>query len=477
MDSKEFKYTEIKNFINGKFLSSNNITIDVVSPLNGKVITSVEISTKVDVDNAVIAAKNAFQSWSKMQINERVKIFSKYKVLLGNNIDELADLIHNENGKTISEAKAEVERCINLVEFTCSLPPLVAGEIQKENENTEYCIERKAIGVVGAITPFNFPVAVPHFIIPNALVLGNCLIFKPSKQSPLTISKIAILLQEAGLPDGVFNIVNGDKDIVDVICDHSDIAAISFIGSSKVAKYVYKRATSNLKRCLALGGAKNHTILLPDANPELSAETIAKAMCECAGQRCLAPSVLVTVGEVENIIQNISDEAEKFIPGINMGPLVSIEAKNRIIKSITEAENQGARVILDGRKKISASEGYYLGPTIIDCVQPEMNIAKEEVFGPVLSIIRVNDLDTALAIANSSLYGNVASVFTQNNVIANHVMENINAGMVGLNICIPSPKHLFSFGGINQSKFGVCDINGKSSIEFWTILKKTYKAL
>ena len=298
---------------------------------------------------------------------------------------------------------------------------------------------------------------------------------KTSEHVPISSNRIAEMLKEAGLPNGVFNVVNGDKEIVEAICDHPGIAAVSFVGSTKVAKIVYKRATSNLKRCLALGGAKNHLIVLPDAHPEMTANNVAASMSGCAGQRCMAASAMVGVGEVDDIVNKIAEEAKKIIPGKNLGSVISKEAKERIEKYITEAEKLGAKVLVDGRNAtVKGSEGgFYVGPTVIDFVTPDMAIAKEEVFGPVISIIRAKDVDEAILIENSSEYGNAASVFTQSGAAARYIMDNANAGMIGVNIGVPVPREPFSFGGWNESKFGVCDITGKSSIEFWTQLKKT----
>ena len=283
------------------------------------------------------------------------------------------------------------------------------------------------------------------------------------------------MLKEAGLPDGVFNIVNGDREIVEAICDHPGIAAVSFVGSTKIAKLVYKRATASLKRCVALGGAKNHLIVLPDAHVNMTAENVTASMAGCAGQRCMASSAMVAVGKVDHIIEQMCVEARKIIPGENLGAVISKEAKERIEAYITEAEKAGAKVLVDGRNAVVKGQegGYYVGPTIIDFVKPEMKIAQEEVFGPVLVIMRSKTLEEAVEIENSSNYGNAAGIYTQSGGFARYFMEKASAGMIGVNIGVPVPREPFSFGGWNESKFGVCDITGKSSIEFWTQLKKT----
>ncbi len=469
------KYPSVKNYVAGKFTPDGKKSMDVLSPATGKVISTVQLSNAKDLDEAVKAAKAAFPAWSAMPIKERVQVFYRYKTLLEKNMQELARLVHEENGKTIDESIAEVEKSIELTEFACSLPQLISGELLEVSRGVECRVEHKPLGVVASIAPFNFPNMVPHWTIPNAIALGNCMILKPSEQVPISANRIAELLKEAGLPDGVFNVVNGDREIVEAICDHPDIEAVSFVGSTNVAKIVYRRATSNLKRCVALGGAKNHLIVLPDAHQEMTASNVTASMSGCAGQRCMAASAMVAVGNIDSIISKICDEAKKIVPGKNLGSVISKAAQERIERYINEAEKAGAKVLVDGRNwKVEGMEGgFYVGPTVIDFVTPDMAIAKEEVFGPVLAIIRAKDLDEAIAIENSSNYGNAASVFTQSGGLARQVMERASAGMIGINIGVPVPREPFSFGGWNESKFGVNDITGKSSIEFWTKLKKT----
>ncbi len=469
------KFPEVKNYIAGQFTRNGHEMLDVICPLDGNIISRVPLSKKNDLDDAVASAHEAYPKWSAIPIKERVQVFYKYKTLLEKNLNELAELVHYENGKTIDEAVAEVEKSIELTEFACSLPQLVGGEILEVSSGVECRIEHRPLGVVASIAPFNFPHMVPHWTIPNAIALGNAMILKPSEQVPISSNRIAEMLKEAGLPDGVFNVVNGDKEIVEAICDHPGIAGVSFVGSTKVAKIVYKRAASNLKRALALGGAKNHLIVLPDAHPDMTASNVAASMSGCAGQRCMAASAMVGVGEIDFIVEKIVSEANKIIPGKNLGSVISKQAKERIEKYIDEAEKGGAKILVDGRNvKVQGNEsGFYVGPTVIDYVTPDMAIAKEEVFGPVLAIIRAKDLDEAMKIENDSEYGNAASVFTQSGGTARYVMDKAGAGMIGVNIGVPVPREPFSFGGWNESKFGVCDITGKSSIEFWTQLKKT----
>jgi len=470
------KYPVVQNYINGEFTNSSSTrSLDVISPVDGNRLSSVPMSTATDLDNAVKSAKAAFSIWSRFPIKERVQVFFRYKYLLEKNLKELADLVQEENGKTYSEAVAEIEKSIELTEFACSLPQLVAGEILEVSKGVECRTEHVPVGVVASIVPFNFPSMVPNWTIPNAIALGNCMILKPSEKVPLSSAKLALLLTEAGLPNGVFNIVNGDSEVVQAICDHPGIQAISFVGSTKVAKIVYQRGTHNYKRVLALGGAKNHLMVLPDAKTEMTAQNVAASMSGCAGQRCMAASAMVGVGNVDHIIEKICEEAKKIIPGKNLGAVISKEAKERIERYITEAEQQGAKVLVDGRGvTVQGKEnGTYVGPTVIDHVKPDMAIATEEIFGPVLSIMRTQTVDEAIAIENANPYGNAASVFTQNGGYARYVMEKASAGMIGVNVGVPVPREPFSFGGWNESKFGVGDITGKSSIEFWTKLKKS----
>lgn len=470
------KYEIVKNYYNGGFVeSSSTESLDVVSPIDGNLLSKVPMSTSDELNKAVESAKNAFENWSNQPIKERVQVFFKYRYLLEQNTDELTNLVSEENGKTYGEAKAEVEKSIELTEFAVSMPQLVAGEVLEVSKGVECRTEHFPLGVVASIVPFNFPLMVPNWTMPNALVLGNTMIMKPSELVPLSVVRMCELLQEAGLPDGVFNVINGGKEIVEGICSHKDIEAVSFVGSTKVAKLVYQRSTHNLKRCIALGGAKNHLFVLPDANPTMTANNVTASMSGCAGQRCMAASAMLAVGNVDPIIEGICIEAKKIVPGVNLGAVISKEAKERIENYITQAENDGAKILVDGRgAKVEGREnGTYVGPTVIDFVTPEMSVATEEIFGPVISIMRTETIDEAIKIENDNPYGNASSVFTQSGGMARYIMEHASAGMIGVNIGVPVPREPFSFGGWNDSRFGANDITGKSSIEFWTKLKKT----
>ena len=468
------KYAELRNYVGGEYVATNRPLLDVHDPSSGELISRVPLSVAADVDAAVRSAKLAFPAWSATPIKERVQVFYRYKALLEEHIDELSALITEENGKIASEARAEVLKAAELTEFACSLPQITAGEVLEVSRGVECRIERFPVGVVASIAPFNFPNMVPHWTIPNALALGNCMILKPSELVPISAGRIADLLKRAGLPAGVFQVVHGGQDAVEAICDHPGIAAVSFVGSTKVAKIVYRRATANLKRSLALGGAKKHLIVMPDADRDMAATNIVASMSGCAGQRCMAASVMVAVSKTDHIVQAMVDHAKTLIPGKDVGPVITAAARDRINRYITEAEALGAKVLVDGRNpRVAGKEnGFFVGPTIIDHVTPDMRIAQEEVFGPVLVIIRAATVDAAIAIENASPYGNAASVFTESGGIARYVMEHANAGMVGVNVGVPVPREPFSFGGWNESRFGVGDITGRGSIEFWTQSKK-----
>jgi malonate-semialdehyde dehydrogenase (acetylating)/methylmalonate-semialdehyde dehydrogenase len=469
------RYPTVRNFVGGHFTEGGKRQLEVLDPGTGSLLSQVPLSSGAEVDAAARAAAAAFPAWSTTPIKERVQVFYRYRALLERHADELAALITEEHGKIQSEAEAEILKAIELTEFACSLPQIVAGEVLEVSRGVECRIDRYPVGVVASIVPFNFPTMVPHWTIPNAIALGNCMILKPSELVPLSAGRIAELLDEAGLPAGVFNVVHGGQEVVEAICDHPDIAAVTFVGSTRVAKLVYRRATASLKRALALGGAKNHLFVLPDADPKLTSTNVVTSMSGCAGQRCMAGSVMLAVSETDRIVRQVVEHARTIVPGENLGPVISREARARIEHYIEEAVAAGAILLLDGRgAAVPGREGgFWIGPTILDQVRPDMKIAQEEVFGPVLAIIRARDGDQALAIENASPYGNAASLFTESGGLARYVTERASAGMVGVNVGVPVPREPFSFGGWNESKFGPGDITGKGSIEFWTRAKKT----
>ncbi len=468
------KYAPLKNFVAGASAAEKCDVVPVVSPLNGEVLSEVPLSGPAELHHAVEAAARAFPAWSALTLRQRSQIFYRYRSLLESHTPQMASLIHEENGKTLDEARAEIVRAIEVTEFACALPQLATGESLEVSPGVWCEVNRHALGVVASITPFNFPAMVPHWTIPIALALGNAMIFKPSEKTPLTANLTAQLLQEAGLPEGVFNLVHGSKAAVEAICDHPAIQAVSFVGSTPVARQVYIRGTGQLKRVLALGGAKNHLLVLPDAAPEPTAANVVASMAGCAGQRCMAAASMVAIGDVRGVIEQVCREARRYVPGKNLGPVISSEAKQRIEAAIAEAVDTGAEILVDGRGAVvpGGEGGFYLGPTVLDLVRPEMRVAREEIFGPVLAILRAADVDEALAIENASPFGNAAAVYTQNGGLARDIVRQASAGMIGVNVGVPVPLEPFGFGGWNQSKFGVGDITGRSSIEFWTQAKK-----
>ncbi|MEO7362070.1 MAG: CoA-acylating methylmalonate-semialdehyde dehydrogenase [Gemmatimonadaceae bacterium] len=468
----------LSNFVGGKLVPVTGPTAPVHAPATGAIIAHVPMSGAADVDAAVRAARAALPAWSATPIKERVQVFFRYRALVEKHLDELSALIVEEHGKVMSEARAEWLKAIELTEFACSLPQLATGEILEVSRGVECRSERTPVGVIASIVPFNFPSMVPHWTMPNAIALGNTMLLKPSEYVPLSAMRIAELLMEAGLPAGVFNVVHGAQQTSEAICDHPDIAAVTFVGSTRVAQQVYRRATGNLKRALALGGAKNHLIVLPDAEPEMTASNVAASMSGCSGQRCMAASVMLAVGDgdaMRTIVSGVVKQAQALMIGRDIGPVISGAAKARIHQFIDDAEAQGARVLVDGRHATVAGKegGFYVGATVIDDVTADMPIANEEVFGPVLAIMRVKTLDDAIAIENESPFGNAAAVFTEKGSTARYVAEHATAGMIGVNVGVPVPREPFGFGGWGDSCYGTGEITGASSIEFWTRMRKT----
>ena len=468
------RYPDVRHWIGGAWVEGGLRYQEVHQPADGSVISRVPMGGPAEVDQAVKAARAAFPGWSSTPIKERVQVFFRFKSLLEKHIDELSALITEEHGKVKSEADAEILKAIELTEFATALPQMVAGEVMEVSRGVECRLERVAVGVVASICPFNFPSMVPAWTYPNAIALGNTFILKPSELVPLSAGRIAELLKEAGLPDGVFNVVHGGREAAEAVLDHPGIEGVTFVGSTRVAKEVYRRGTSSFKRVLALGGAKNHIIVMPDANPEMASSGVLAAMSGCTGQRCMAASVMVAVSGVDHILQKMVTQTKAMVAGRDYGPVITREAKDKIERYITEAEQAGAKVLVDGRGAVvkGKENGFYVGVTIIDQVRPEMKIAMEEVFGPVMVVIRTKDLDEAIAVENASPYGNAASIFTESGGAARHAMERASAGMVGVNVGVPVPREPFPFGGWNDSKFGVGDITGKGSVEFWTKAKK-----
>ncbi len=465
----------LPNWINGEAVESpSKERIPVVAPATGRVMAEVPMSSASELDEIVKVATAAQKEWGKVTVKDRVQVLFKFRQLLEENIDALTEICSLENGKTMGEARASVAKGIECVEFACSLPQLVQGKHLEVSRGVECRSMRQPVGVVAGITPFNFPAMVPMWMFPLAIACGNAFILKPSEQTPICSVELAKLFEEAGLPKGILNVIHGGKEIVEAICDHPGIKAVGFVGSTKVAKIVYGRAASHGKRVRALGGAKNHLVVVPDADTEMTASNILASFTGCAGQRCMAASVIVAVGEVDHIIDRVKELASAVIPGDNLGAIISPQAKERIEGYINRAEKAGMKLLVDGRNASveNAENGNYLGPTIIDGVLPGHESACEEIFGPVISIIRVKTLDEALEIENKNPYGNAAAIYTTSGGTAQYFAERANAGMVGVNIGVPVPREPFAFGGWFDSKFGDGDITGESAIDFWMAEKK-----
>ncbi len=467
-------FTTARHWIGGKWCdpATSRAVQDVLNPRYGKPLAQVRMGGADDVDLAAQAAARAARSWGEWPIRERAHVLYRLRELMVRNIDELAWLVSHENGKIFGEAKAEVEKGIECVEYGCSLPNLAAGNQLEVSRGVACEVAYAPLGVVAGVTPFNFPFMVPLWMLPQALVGGNAFILKPSERVPLSTLRLAEMLVEAGLPAGVFNMVQGGRDVVEAICDHPTIKAVGFVGSTKVAKLVYGRASTHGKRALCLGGAKNHLIVVPDADLELTAENVVASFTGCAGQRCMAASVLLAVGKVDHILDAVRARAAKITPGKDLGPVTTQAARDRITGYIDGAEKAGAKIVLDGRNANAVAGGYWVGPTIIDHCTPEMACAREEIFGPVISIVRVPNLDAAIEIENASPYGNASSVYTSSGDIARRVMERVEAGMCGVNIGVPVPREPFGFGGWNDSCFGHGNITGWDGYRFWTRQRK-----
>jgi malonate-semialdehyde dehydrogenase (acetylating)/methylmalonate-semialdehyde dehydrogenase len=459
------------HYIHGAHVEAGSRCLNpLTSPVNASPLGSVTVADAAIVDQAVQSAEKGFQSWSLVPVKERVQVLYKFKALVEKNISNLAQQVTAENGKTKAESAAGIARGIEIVEYAAGLPQLFAGEILEVSTGVDCYTRRFPIGVVAGITPFNFPAMVPMWMFPMAIACGNSFILKPSEQVPFTPLLLADLLKESGLPDGVFNIVQGDRETVEAVLDHPRIAAAAFVGSTAVAKAVYDRGIAANKRMLTLGGAKNHLIVVPDADPIITAKNVVSSAIGCAGQRCMAASVLIAVGDCDAIIDAIEHEMRNLTCGAEIGAIISVKAKERIEGYIARAAARGARVRLDGRGQSMA--GNYVGTTLIDGITTEDECANDEIFGPVLSILRVKTLDEALAIENANPYGNAACIYTTSGATARYFEMKAEAGMIGVNIGVPVPRDPFGFGGWNASKFGAGDITGKDAISFWTKTKK-----
>ncbi|AZV91294.1 methylmalonate-semialdehyde dehydrogenase [Bacillus amyloliquefaciens] len=467
---------KLKNYINGEWVESKTDQYeDVVNPATKEVMCQVPISTREDVEYAVRSASEAFKTWSKTAVPRRARILFNYQQLLQQNKEELARLITLENGKNTTEALGEVGRGIENVEFAAGAPSLMMGDslasIATDVEAANY---RYPIGVVGGIAPFNFPMMVPCWMFPMAISLGNTFILKPSERTPLLTEKLAELFEQAGLPKGVFNVVHGAHDVVNGILEHPDIKAISFVGSKPVGEYVFKKGSEHLKRVQALTGAKNHTIVLNDAHLEDTVTNIIGTAFGSAGERCMACAVVtVEEGIADEFMAKLQEKAADIKlgngldDGVFLGPVIREDNKKRTHSYIEKGIEEGARLLCDGRENVT-EDGYFVGPTIFDNVTTDMTIWKDEIFAPVLSVIRVKNLKEAVDIANQSEFANGACLFTSNANAIRYFRENIDAGMLGINLGVPAPMAFFPFSGWKSSFFGTLHANGKDSVDFYT---------
>jgi malonate-semialdehyde dehydrogenase (acetylating) / methylmalonate-semialdehyde dehydrogenase len=468
--------TRVKSYIAGRFEESPSEEIEPVpNPATGQTIAVLPYSSTEEIDRAVAAARDSLPEWANTPVPDRAQVLFRLKALMEEQFEGISRLVTDENGKTLDDSRGEVRRAIEVVDFACGAPTLLMGTtLDQIARGIDEELVRFPVGVVAGITPFNFPCMVPMWMIPTALACGNTFVLKPSQRTPLSAVRIAELLAEAGLPDGVFNVVHGAKDAVDHLLRHPDVDAVSFVGSAGVAKYVYTNGAAAGKRVQALGGAKNHMIVMDDADLERSVPAIVSSAFGNAGQRCLAGSVAVGVGEVaDSLVEGLVEEAGRLVvgpgtdPETDMGPVIREERKKELIGYIDEAEEVGAKLRADGRG-VGPSDGFFLGPTIFDQVTPDMRIWKEELFGPVLSVVRASDIDEAVRVTNTSTFGNMASIFTTSGKAARAFRRRVEAGMLGVNIGVAAPMAFFPFTGWKNSFFGDVHATGRDSIRFYT---------
>ena len=448
----------------------------VFNPSTGKPIARVPLCTADETSKVIEAAAAAAPAWGEVPVVERARLMFKFRELILKNFDQIAMTVVREHGKTLVEAKAGVQRGMEVVEFACGGPTLLMGEILPQiARGVDAETVRHPVGVCAGITPFNFPAMVPLWMFPVALVCGNAFILKPSEKVPMTANLLGELLMEAGCPAGVFNVVHGDKEVVDTLLTHPFVRAVSFVGSTNIAKYIYETGTRHGKRVQAAGGAKNHIVIMPDADLDQAVAALQASAFGCAGERCMAGSVALAVGEIgDPLSEALVKAGEKMSVGptddgaaVDMGPVISAEHRDKVAGYLDIATGEGANVVLDGRKE-APTDGFFLRPSVIDHVHPQMRVAREEIFGPVLSVIRSQTMEEAIAVGKNSPYGNGASIFTQSGYAAREFKRNFNAGMIGVNIGVPAPMAWFPFTGWNQSFFGDLHIQGREAIQFYT---------
>jgi malonate-semialdehyde dehydrogenase (acetylating) / methylmalonate-semialdehyde dehydrogenase len=468
--------SEITHWINGKsFDDSAKRHGEIFNPATGEVSKKVAFGTAATVDAAVKAATDAFTEWRHSSLTKRVNVLFAFRELVNTNKEKIAALITAEHGKVLSDAAGEVTRGLEVVEFACGIPHLLKGGFSEEvSTGVDVYSIRQALGPVAIISPFNFPAMVPMWFFPVAIACGNTVIVKPSEKDPSAAMFLAQLWKEAGLPDGVFNVVHGDKEVVDAILTHPGIKSVSFVGSTPIAKYVYETGTKSGKRVQALGGAKNHMVVLPDADLDLAADAAINAGFGSAGERCMAISALVVVEPVaDELVAKIKERAVKLktgdgTKGADMGPLVTQVHRDKVASYVDAGEKEGATIVVDGRTVNPGGNGFWLGPTLFDHVTPKMTIYTDEIFGPVLSVIRVKSYDEALALVNSHQYGNGTAIFTNDGGAARRYQNEVEVGMVGINVPIPVPMAYYSFGGWKNSLFGDSHAHGTEGVHFFT---------
>jgi malonate-semialdehyde dehydrogenase (acetylating)/methylmalonate-semialdehyde dehydrogenase len=476
-------HRDIHHFINGKAVPGGSGRFgDVYDPNTGEVQAKVALASVKELDEAVAIAKAAQPDWAAVNPQRRARVMFKFKQLLEENMDELAVLLSSEHGKVVADAKGDVQRGLEVIEFACGVPHLMKGEYTEgAGPGIDVYSMRQALGVVAGITPFNFPAMIPMWMFGVAIACGNAFILKPSEKDPSVPVRLAELMKEAGLPDGILNVVHGDKEAVDAILDHPDIKAVSFVGSSDIAQYVYSRGTANAKRVQAMGGAKNHGIILPDADLDQVVQDLVGSAYGSAGERCMALPVAVPVGDdtADRLLEKLIPEIEKLTPGASTdpdaqyGPVVSQAHKEKVENYIQMGVDEGAKLLIDGRNfKLQGHEnGYFIGPSLFDHVKADMKTYQEEIFGPVLQIVRAKDLEEAAKLPSEHQYGNGVAIFTRNGLAAREFASKVNVGMVGVNVPIPVPVAYHTFGGWKRSSFGDANQHGMEGVRFFTKIK------
>jgi malonate-semialdehyde dehydrogenase (acetylating)/methylmalonate-semialdehyde dehydrogenase len=455
--------------------ANGTAALPVYNPATGEVIEQVPLSAAADVDAAVKAAAGAYPAWSRTAVMERVRLMFRFKALLEEHFEELAAIVTRHHGKTLDESRGEVRRGIEVVDFACGAPTLLQGRTLRDvSGGVDQDLYRYPVGVCAGIPPFNFPVMIPLWMFPLAVVAGNTFVLKPSERTPLGAQRLAEVFLEAGFPEGVLNVVHGAREAVDALLTHPQVQAISFVGSAPVAKHVYETAAANGKRVQALGGAKNHIVVMPDADPEITVPAILNSAFGNAGERCLAGSVAVAVGHAaDHLLESLSDAASKMVvgpgdqPGVQVGPLIRADHRDKVAGYVDKGVAEGAQLLVDGRHEMSR-KGFFLGPTILDRVTSDMAVGHEEIFGPVLSVARAATLDDAIAQANRMALGNMATIFTKSGRAAREFRDRVEAGMTGINVPIAQPFAFFPFSGWKGSFFGDLHVHGTDGIEFYT---------